>query len=169
MDAFNLFQEWKRKHGEVKHINLDGIEFYFRLITRDEYRTLKNLESNDFIVDDMIAQLCVLEPIVDDWGGEIYAGYTNTIARVILEESLIIPRPNAGDKYVENLVNKEYELINNSFERQMPPIIIKAFPAYKLDEIKSWPLSKQIETYASAIWMLNEIDSYGISFSDEEE
>lgn len=168
LEMYEVFKSWKDEYGEVRFIIIEDIEFYFRLITRPEYETLKKIEGNEFVVDEMIAELCVLDPRVDNWSEDIYAGFTGTIARVILEESLIIPKPNSSDDYIENIVTHEYNKVASSFEKQMPGIICKAFPAYKPTEVQAWPLTRQIETYGLALYILNDIDSYGIEFAEDD-
>lgn len=141
------------------------------MITRSEYKTMQNLYEDPLIMDEKIAELCVLDPIVEDWSEDIYAGFANTIARLILEESMIISRPGETGSYVQNRINEEYIKVQNNFEKQMPAIIARAFPAYKVGEIESWPVKRQIELYAQATWVLNEIEvnSYGIEFASDEE
>lgn len=171
MDAMSIYQvykTWKDEYGYIQFVVMEDIEFYFRLITRDEYRLLKQVETNDFKVDEMIVKLCVLDPTIEDWTEDIYAGFSSTLARLILEESLIIPKGKQAAGYIEEVVTKEYNKVMNNFELQMPAIIAKAFPAYRLEEIESWSLTKQVKRYAQAIYILNNIDDYGINFIDEE-
>lgn len=122
-------------------------------------------------MDEKIAELCVLDPIVEDWGGEVYAGFSNTLARVILEESLEIRKPGESNNYLQSIINNEYNEVSNNFGKQMPAIILRAFPAYKIEDIENMPLRRQVEIYAQAIWVLNEIEPnpYGIIFADEDE
>lgn len=168
MNLYNIYKGWKEEHGEIRIVEIKEVEFYFRLIKREEYQLLKKVEANDFKIDEMVVELCVFEPIVEDWKEDIYAGFTSTLARLILEESLIIPKGGQAEGYIENVVTSEYNKVVNSFELQMPAIIAKAFPAYKLEEIDSWPLTKQVKRYAQAMFILNNIDNYGISFIDDE-
>lgn len=120
-------------------------------------------------MDEKVAELCVLDPILEDWSNESYAGFANTLARVILEESLETSKPGFKGNYIQNVINEEYIKVQNSFEKQMPAIIIRAFPAYKVEELAKLPLKKQAELYAQATWVLNEIEvnPYGISFAEE--
>lgn len=122
-------------------------------------------------MDEKIAEICVLDPIDVDWSGEVYAGYSNTLARVILEESLEIRKPNQPSNYLQNIVNEEYNKVAGNFGKQMPAIILRAFPAYKIDDIEKMPLKRQVEIYAQALWVLNEIEPnpYHISFADDDE
>lgn len=168
LNVYNIYRDWQKEHGDIHFVVMGDIEFYFRLITRKEYQLLKRMEGNDFKVDEMVAEVCVIEPIVEDWTDEIYAGFVSTLSRVILEESLIIPKGNQSEGYIESVVSSEYDNVMNNFELQMPAIIAKAFPAYTLETIDSWPLSKQIKRYAQAIYVLNNIDNYGINFIEEE-
>lgn len=166
IDNYDLYMEWKDQYGEVFMTTVNEMDFYFRLISKKEFNTLKSLETNDHTIDDMIATLCVLDPIIDDWGGEIFAGVTETLARCILEESLVIFKPGEDEHALKNRINKDLDLISNKFERQIPLIIIKAFPAYTVEEINEWSLRKQVERYTEAVWVLNELDNYGIEFEE---
>lgn len=163
---------WKKKYGEVSFVEVKGITFHFRLLKRGEYDLLKKLNDDPLKLDEKVAQLCVLDPVIEDgWEDELYAGVTATLSRVILEESLIIPKPEDTSSFIEELVNKKYNEINNSFEKQMPIIITKAFPSYKIEEIMDWPLTRQVDMYSRAIWLLNEIEiiPYNISFKEDGE
>lgn len=162
--------KWKKKYGNVNFANIDGINFYFRDIKRTEYETLKNIYDDSLVIDEKIAEMCVLDPQVEDWSNDTYAGYPSTIARIILEESLETKKPNQPDNYLQGLINMEYNKVANDFGKQMPAIIIRAFPAYKIEEIEMMSLKKQIELYAQAMWVLNEIEPnpYYIGFAEEE-
>ena len=168
---YNIIANWKKEHGHISYTTVDGIDFYFRLIKRNEYETLRKLYSDSLEIDEKIAQLCVLDPTVDDWQEDIYAGFANTLARVILEESTEVRRPNSPSNYVQHVVNMEYNKVASSFDKQMPAIILRAFPAYRLEEIENLPMRRQVEIYAQALWVLNEIEPnpYYISFDDGEE
>lgn len=168
---YDIVSGWKHQYGDISVAKLNGIDFYFRMITRNEYKTLQTLFDDPLVIDEKVAQLCVLDPVVDDWGQDIYAGFANTIARLVLEESLIISKPGETGSYVQNRINEEYRKVQNNFEKQMPAIIARAFPAYKIGEIEGWSVKRQIEVYAQATWVLNEIEvhPYGIEFASDEE
>lgn len=168
MDLYQVYKTWKEEHGHIHYVEMKDIEFYFRLIKRDEYHLLKTIEQNEFKVDELIVRLCVVDPFIEDWSEDIYAGFTSTLAKIILEESLIIPKGNVAEGYIEQVVAEEYNKVMSSFELQMPAIIAKGFPAYTLEEIESWPLTKQVQRYAQAIYILNNIDDYGINFIEDE-
>lgn len=172
IDTYNQLIEWKEQYGDIRQVEVNGVEFFFRLITKKEFDLLTTLFDNGLIVNEKVAELCVLAPEVEGgFSEDIYAGFSDTLARAILEESLIKGKPDEPKNYIVNRVNIEYNKVTESFQKQMPALIATAFPAYTIDEIEDMTLTRQTEIYAQALWILNEIkpQSYGIEFKNDDE
>lgn len=158
---------WKEQYGAVYYTEVEGFNFYFRLLNFEEYTTLSHLANSEPELDEYIAKTCVLEPQVEDWHDSIYAGFVTTLATAIKEESLLKEKPNKEND-VKRLINSTLNEIDSKLIRQMAPTVAKVFPSYKLEEIKKMDLRAQVDLYAEAVWVLTRIDGLEIEFEENE-
>ena len=145
--------EWKKEYGEVYGATLGEYEFYFKLISYAEYQTIQNSTVDELQADEAICRLCVLSPKIEDWSEAIFAGYTDTIARLVKEESLLVAK-NDGVDDVKKRIADGLEHMNNSFMAQLPVIIAKAFPQYLIEDLEKMTLSKQVDLYVGKILLV---------------
>lgn len=168
--AEQIIMQWKEEYGDIYVVHLGDFEFYCRLLTYQEYEVFMNQADDGFELDEMVVEACVLEPMVEDWRESIYGGYTGGVAQAIKEESLLVSKKaDDGENPVRKMVEEGIEEVSQNFMRQIPLIIHRAFPSYRLDEIKEMNLRKQIELYTEAAWLIRELDGVDPSFEDEQE
>lgn len=163
-----IILQWKEMYGEVFSTQVGEHDFYFRLLTYNEYSTIKEKAQDEVEADEMICSLCVIDPTIEDWSEQIFAGYTDTLARLIKEESLIISKAN-GEGDVRDMIEQGMEEIESSFMMQLPVIIAKAFPQYRIEELEKFTLRKQIDLYVKAAWAIKQFDDIDLEFKDDEE
>lgn len=156
---------WRETYGDVFIFQLKEDYLTCRLITTREYDTLFNQYEDKFDLEEAICQLCVLDPIID-WQDDIYAGYATSLARAILEKSMIILDPDQPYDLL-SLINKKYDDISESLNEQMPLVIKHCFDEFTLLDIYAMPMPQQIELFVRAKWMLKNLESINLDYEDE--
>lgn len=152
---------WKETYGEIHTVHLGGHDFFFRLLSMDEYDTLRQIAGTPEDLEELVVQQALLEPVIEDLTSDIFAGIVTTLAVAILEESMIRERPD-GSNNVKRVIDSTVDDISRRLMRQIPLTITQAFPAYKPTEIKEMSLKQQIDLYSEAIWVLTEIQGLEI-------
>lgn len=156
---------WRETYGDVFIFQLKEDYLTCRLITTREYDTLFTQYEDKFDLEEAICQLCVLDPIVD-WQEDIYAGYATSLARAILEKSMIILDPDQPYDLL-SLINKKYDDVSESLNEQMPLVIKHCFNEFTLLDIYAMPMPQQIELFVRAKWMLKNLESINLDYEDE--
>lgn len=156
---------WRETYGDVFIFQLKEDYLTCRLITTREYDTLFTQYEDKFDLEEAICQLCVLDPIVD-WQDDIYAGYATSLARAILEKSMIILDPDQPYDLL-SLINKKYDDISESLNEQMPLVIKHCFDEFTLLDIYAMPMPQQIELFVRAKWMLKNLESINLDYEEE--
>lgn len=156
---------WRETYGDVFIFQLKEDYLTCRLITTREYDTLFTQYEDKFDLEEAICQLCVLDPIVD-WQDDIYAGYASSLARAILEKSMIILDPDQPYDLL-TLINKKYDDISESLNEQMPLVIKHCFDEFTLLDIYAMPMPQQIELFVRAKWMLKNLESINLDYEEE--
>jgi hypothetical protein len=106
--------------------------------------------------------MCVLEPIIEDYSLEIYAGVPDSLCILILEESGF-----TTDASKINRLIAEYEGQLNQVDNRIPCIIKEVFQDVSFEEIENWPLEKTLYYYTRAKWILQNLRGLEL-LSDEE-
>ena len=166
MSPEELLLEWKERYGYIYVTEINGNEFVYRLLGYQEYLLLEQQTEDTIQMDEKIAKLCVLDPIIEDWDEDIYAGYSSTLGQLIREDSLITPKED-GSTDMKALIAEKKEDISSRFLLQMPLIIKRCFQEYGIEEIERMNLNKQIELYAKALWMLENFEGLKMEFDEE--
>lgn len=156
---------WRETYGDVFIFQLKEDYLTCRLITTREYDTLFTQYEDKFDLEEAICQLCVLDPLVD-WQDDIYAGYATSLARAILEKSMIILDPDQPYDLL-SLINKKYDDVSESLNEQMPLVIKHCFNEFTLLDIYAMPMPQQIELFVRAKWMLKNLESINLDYEDE--
>lgn len=156
---------WRETYGDVFIFQLKEDYLTCRLITTREYDTLFTQYEDKFDLEEAICQLCVLDPIID-WQDDIYAGYATSLARAILEKSMIILDPDQPYDLL-SLINKKYDDVSESLNEQMPLVIKHCFNEFTLLDIYAMPMPQQIELFVRAKWMLKNLESINLDYEDE--
>lgn len=167
MEEEQMILEWKKQYGYVYHTEINGNEFVYRLLGSIEYQTLEASAEDVTELDEMICRSCVLYPQIEDWTGELYAGYTSTVGRLIREESMITPKEDGSSDIMYVIEQKSNELANR-FILQMPLIIKRSFPEYSLKELEAMSLTQQVDLYVKSTWMLKEFEGIELTINGPE-
>lgn len=148
-----LLIHWKQQYTAVYQVILNDITFIYRELSEKEYRMIEETVEEESTKEELICKMTVLEPLILDWDDEIYAGYVSALRLKILESSSLT---DATVKTFERRLDMAVNSMN-SFDKQLPCIIKEVFPEYEIDEILGWGRTRQIEYYAMAVWMLENL------------
>lgn len=148
-----LLIRWKGQYTAIYQVTLNDITFIYRELSEKEYRLIEESVEDESEKEELICKMTVLEPLIYEWDGSIYAGYVSALRLKILESSsLTFETVKLFEKRLDVAVNSM-----DSFDKQLPCIIKEVFPEYEIDEILGWGRTRQIEYYAMAVWMLENL------------
>lgn len=156
-------EEWKDQYYGVVYVTEIGdIAYIWRGLTKNEFKKANEYYENDFDRAEYVCRKCVLHPIIEDWGLEMYAGVPETITTEILNVSGFSLTTKEVDLRIA-----EYERQMNTFDNQISCVIKEAFPDISLEEIDNWQFDKVMWYYARAKWTLQTFR--GITLERDEE
>lgn len=140
----------------------NGLEllFTYRLLGREEYRSILEAAEDESEIDEFICMTCVEEDY--DWRGGL-AGAATTVSDNILKSS------GLAEGQAEFLLDLyRHELYSNP-DYQRDCMIVEAFPNFGLEEVQNWPVVKHLYYYSRAEYILAVIRGNQIRFIDEEQ
>lgn len=143
--------EWSEVYGKVYAIEINDVVFFFRLLSKKEMELAKEVYSDEYDRTEYICKTCVIEPVIDDYSLDIFAGVPEVLCRSILEESGY----TNTDKV--SLMIAKWEKKMENVENQLPLVIKEAFQDIPVTEIESWPMEKVAEYYVKAKWLLENL------------
>lgn len=164
IETQKIIDEWKREYEDIYLISIKDEDFIYRLIPSKEYRDLiTQCDGDNFLLAEEICQRYILDPVPAEWVDTIPAGYIETLAQTILEESGLL----WGKKEMKERLD---ELENNltHLDTLIMLTIKKAFPEYSIEEVESWNLKKQMRIFTYAKWMIRASGiEFDINFEEE--
>lgn len=138
------------------HVIEDELYMY-KLLSKLEYEALTSQIEDELDLQDAIVQNCVLYPenidIDDMLPGDVYE-----LAKEIVEQSCILPEDRM-------LMLEVYNSEMAQLENVMVCLIMRAFPAYKLDELENMSYPELYKLYSRAEWFLINILRESLEFS----
>lgn len=140
----------------------NGLEliFTYRLLGREEYRSILEAAEDESEIDEFVCMACVEEDY--DWRGGL-AGAATTVSDNILKSS------GLAEGQAEFLLDLyRHELYSNP-DYQRDCMIVEAFPNFDIEEVQNWPVVKQLYYYTRAEYILWAIRGKQIRFIDEEQ
>lgn len=155
-------EEWHKEFGEIYTAEANETVFVFRGLSPAELKKANKLYQDDLERAEYICRMCVLEPIIEDYSLEIYAGVPDSLCILILEESGF-----TTDASKINRLIAEYEGQLNQVDNRIPCIIKEVFQDVPFEEIENWPLEKTLYYYTRAQWILENLRGIKL-LSDEE-
>lgn len=155
-------EEWKEIYTAVFVTQIEDFEIVWRGLSRSEYKKVMEYYEDEFERAEYVCRICVLEPVIEDWSQEIYAGVPETLAQNILHESGFSEDSSKMDSL---MLYHDQEM--RRFDNQVSCIIKEAFQDISLEEIEDWPLEKTMWYYSRAKWTLQTFR--GITLEKEEE
>lgn len=165
--AEELLLEWRTRYGYIYVAELEDNLFVYRLLAYDEYEHLRQQAQDPLELDEWVCRTCVLDPQILDWDDGIYAGYTTSLSRTILEQSLLIGSDDPELQLEQMIAQREFEL-DRSLVGQFPLIINHCFPEYTLERLSRTPVPELIDLYVKAKWVLKNIKHVDLQFQKEE-
>lgn len=154
-------REWHSMYGNIYSTEINEVVFFFRTLSKKELETAQELYTDDYNRTEYICRSCVIEPQIDDYALDIYAGIPEVLCREILAES------GFTDGQKVKIMIARWEQYMSNVENQLPLVIKEAFHDIPLEEIESWPMSKITEYYVKAKWVLENFR--GINLVSENE
>ena len=154
-------REWHDMYGAIYSTEINEVVFFFRTLSKKELETAQELYTDDYNRTEFICKSCVIEPQIDDYALDIYAGIPEVLCREILAES------GFTDGQKVKIMIARWEQYMSNVENQLPLVIKEAFHDIPLEEIESWPMSKITEYYVKAKWVLENFR--GINLVSENE
>lgn len=152
---------WTEEYGHIFVKEINDVMFFFRALSKKELEIAKEVYSDEYEQTEYICKACVIEPIIEDYSLEIFAGVPEVLCTAILKES------GFADAVTVKKMIARWEKHMEDIENQLPLVIKEAFRDIPLDEIESWPMSKMTEYYVKAKWLLENIR--GLNLVSQEE
>lgn len=152
---------WHEQYGHIFVAEVNEVMFFFRSLTKKELDIAKEVYTDDYERTEYICKTCVIEPLIDDYSLEIFAGVPEVLCGLILKES------GFTDAQTVKIMIAKWEKNMEEVENQLPLVIKEAFQDIPLKEIESWPMFKMAEYYVKAKWLLENIR--GVHLVSEEE
>lgn len=146
-----LLSEIKEEYEDVYSLMINEYEFIYTLIGAKDYLEIVKMYEDPFSVREVICKKCVISPIVEDWNNDIYAGFVETVAEEILNNSLV---ETVDIKGLNMVYRREKHQTDNSLMFQIPLIINRAFNYKSIEEVERWNIPKQLRWLAKASWVL---------------
>lgn len=163
----NLVVKLKKEYEHVFVLNIKGLEFIFRPLTKFEFfeYIINNPGIKDINLSEKICSLCVLYPKNYDFKNPDYAGIPDVLLEEIKEVSGFTNNNAIRAKAAE------YRNINqNDFDHQMENIIMTAFPSITLEMMKDWNIYKLLDYFTRAEWVVNNMMPFHkLPYGGEEE
>lgn len=146
--------ELKREHKDIFVINIKGLEFVFRPLTKFEYfeYILNNPGVKDVCLAEKIAEICVLYPKEYNFKDPDYAGIPDVLFEEIKEVSGF-----TNNELLKAKASEYRSIIANDFDKQMENIIMTAFPYVTLEEIRGWDMYKLLDYFTRAEWIIQNL------------
>lgn len=151
----------EEKYDDIYKTEILEHTFFWRELTQKEYEQATRLFNDEEDILEYICTTCVVKPLDFDFDN-CYAGITNTLGKIILEQS----------GYVDGHGKRQlayYRMQMGMFENQIVPIISAAFPSLNIEEVEKWTLNKQIRYLAMAEWTLIHVHGIPISIGEQTE
>ncbi|BCT30271.1 tail chaperonin [Bacillus velezensis] len=152
---------WTEEYGHIFLKEVNDVMFFFRALSKKELEIAKEVYRDEYEQTEYICKACVIEPIIDDYSLEIFAGVPEVLCTAILKES------GFADATTVKKMIARWEKHMEDVENQLPLVIKEAFRDIPLDEIEAWPMSKMTEYYVKAKWLLENIR--GLNLVSQEE
>lgn len=157
----NTIRKIQEKYKDIDIYSYEiGEDFYmYRLITKKEYHYYMSAGLDELELQDIICNTCILYPEkldIDD----MLAGDVTELAKLIISQSCVdfSDRKTLIEMYREEMIDLDNEMIC---------IIIKAFPAYKIEDIENMDYPTFYKLYTRAEWLLQKLEHLDIvSFLD---
>jgi hypothetical protein len=151
---------WQKEYGSIYTTEINEVFFIFRELTRGEWKQIEETYEEDDERKEQVCKVAVLYPIIEDYSISLFAGVPELLAMSICTESCLTEDTTKQ----ETLKRKWMYMVENDVNYQIPLMIKEAFQEIPLLEIEAWPMTKLVEYYAKARYVLERYR--GIEFKD---
>lgn len=152
---------WHEQYGNIFTIEINEVSFFFRSLTKKEMDIAKEIYKDEYERTEYICKTCVIEPLIDDYSLDIFAGIPEILCGKILEES-----GYTNLNKIQSMISR-WERKLEDVENQLPLVIKEAFSDLPLEEIESWPMEKTTEYYVKAKWILENLRGMELVSSED--
>jgi len=149
-----LIEKFLQEYGDVGRTEVCGQEFFWRPLTRKEYKYIATLEIPPEEKEELICHFCVFYPESYDFSN-CPAGIPTTLSREILMESGFSYDGNPNPVVRQWLEEFRKEMFY--FENQVDCVIVEAFPTLNLEEVANWTNKKTMYYLSRAEWVLTQL------------
>lgn len=154
-------RQWHEEYGSIFMTEINEVMFFFRALTRKEMELAKEVYKDDYERTEYICKVCVIEPQIDDYSLDIFAGVPEVLCRAILDESGYI------DTQKVQIMIAQWEKKMENVENQLPLVIKEVFTDLSLEEIESWSMAKTTEYYVKAKWVMENLRQMKLGSPDD--
>lgn len=157
MDNIDVLASLKEEYGDVYLVEILGTEYTFRLLARDEYAAVDELDCSDEDKEDIVVSACLLDREITQEDLDIsYAGIVSTLCSAILIASglTVESAQEIGAFYYEEMMNPD---------NRIDAIILEAFPSITLEELETWTVKKTLKYFSRANWILSNIRGINVA------
>lgn len=148
------------KHKSVYVTTIGDDVYMYKLLTKLEYELMSAQVDDDLDLQDAIVASCILYPEDLDID-EMYNSDIATLAQTIVSESCVMPQDRL---LMLEMFSSEMQQLDNV----MCCIILRAFPAYKLEDIERMEYPEFYRLYTRAEWYVLNILEDPLVFSPTE-
>ena len=146
------------KEYKVVQVHVIDDEIYmYKLLSKLEYETITSQIEDELDLQDAIVQNCVLYPedlkIDDMLPGDVFE-----LAQEIVQQSCVLPEDRL-------LMLEVFSAEMTQLDNVMICLIMRAFPAYKLEELESMSYPELYKLYTRAEWFLINVLQEPLAFS----
>lgn len=155
-DLNKIYESLKNEHRNVFMYKYENELFFFRTLTRKEYRQLVEAEDmSNYEKEDIVCSACVLWPKDFDFDNSD-AALPTLLCNKIIETSFF------ASEEERNKVYNFYRQDMFDLDNQISCIINEAFPNYDIEEIEDWDVEKTAKYLSRAEWKL--VNLRGMNF-----
>ena len=148
-----LIKEYKVVQVRV----IDNEVYMYKLLSKLEYETITSQIEDELDLQDAIVQNCVLYPedleIDDMLPGDVFE-----LSREIVQQSCVLPEDRL-------LMLEVFGAEMTQLDNVMICLIMRAFPAYKLEELENMNYPELYKLYTRAEWFLINVLQEPLEFS----
>lgn len=153
---------WAQEYGSIYLVEINDIVFIYRTLRRSEWKLAKDIYDDVYEQAEFIVKQCVLEPIIEDYSTDIYAGIPESLCSNILADS------GYADPSKLEIQIAKWEKEMENIDNQIPIVIKEAFQDIPLAEIESWPNEKLSEYFVKAKWLLKTLRGIELTNGEDE-
>lgn len=160
IDLTELLIKFREKHRNVYMYQSGENVFFYRPLSRAEYKTLfANENINELDREDVIVNTCLLYPEDFDMD-DCEAGLVTNIAEQIMKNSFL-----TAD--AQNRILNYYRSDMADVDNQITCIIHEAFPMIDIETMENWGVEQTLKYYSRAEWILHNIRGVPYREGDE--